>query len=238
MSPWEFVVVVVASAMGAIVHATAGIGLGLVAGPALVAVDPDFVPGPVLMVGLIVNSHNALTERPHIDRTALRNCLWGLPAGLVAGVIVLEAVSNRVMALLIGTLTALAALMMLSGFKLHRGTITERVAGAVTGFTTATASLPGPPIVLTYSDLPPRRLRATAGNIILVTSSVALVLLAASGNLGRDEMALTLALVPGIVTGLLVSGRFRPLVDRGWFRPAVLTVALIGGVTLVIRNIA
>ncbi len=237
MTPSEFIVVIVASATGAIVHSCAGIGLGLVAGPALVAIDPDFVPGPVLLVGLLVNGRNAVAERRHLDRSALRNSFWGLPVGLLAGLAVLEAVSDRSMALIIGTLTTLAALALLSGFRLHRKTITERVAGAVTGFATTTASLPGPPIVLAYSELRPASLRATAGSIILIAAGSALVLLAATGNFGRHELELSARLVPGIAAGLLASRWIRPLVDRQWFRALVLSVAMAGGMALVIRNI-
>jgi uncharacterized membrane protein YfcA len=237
VTPVEFIVVIVASAAGSVVHSCAGIGLGLVAGPALVAIDPDFVPGPVLLVGILVNGRNAVDEYRHLDRSALRNCLWGLPVGLVAGLAVLEAVSDQTMALLIGGFTTLAALALLSGLRLHRGTITERVGGAITGFATTTASLPGPPLVLTYSDLRPGTLRATAGTIILVAAGFALVLLAATGNFGHHELELSARLVPGVVAGLVASRWVRPLVDRHWFRPLVLTVAMAGGLALVIRNI-
>ena len=50
MSPLEILVVVVAVVAGSMVQATAGVGITLVAAPVLLAVDPAFVPLPLILV--------------------------------------------------------------------------------------------------------------------------------------------------------------------------------------------
>jgi len=47
------VLAIAAVAGGAIVQGSVGVGLSLVAAPALVAIDPTFIPGPLLIVGQI-----------------------------------------------------------------------------------------------------------------------------------------------------------------------------------------
>ena len=56
MGLWEIVVVIAFTSAGAAVQASVGIGVGLVAGPALIAVDPAFLPGPtILATGSIIS---------------------------------------------------------------------------------------------------------------------------------------------------------------------------------------
>lgn len=78
------IVVIAITAAGAIAQGSIGIGIGLIAGPALVAIDPAFVPGPLLLVAQIVGLRHIIVEREHADMTAWRNGMIGLPFGLAA----------------------------------------------------------------------------------------------------------------------------------------------------------
>ena len=63
---------------------------------------------------------------------------------------------------------------------------------------------------------------------------VGIGLLAGRGSFGLHELRLIGYLVPGMFIGLAISRVVRPYLDRHWFRPAVLSVALAGGVALII----
>jgi len=63
------------------------------------------------------------------------------------------------------------------------------------------------------------------------------VAIVATDNFGTDELELTGWLVPGVVIGLFAARYVRAYVDRSWFRPAVLTMAFVGGVALVARHL-
>ena len=207
------------------------------AGPALVAIDPGFAPGPLIVAGQIVGLRHFIVEREHTDRRAVRHCALGLPFGLAAGLAVLTAISDEMLGILIGSLTAAAAISLLCGLRIRRTPSVEVATGLVTAFTSITAALPGPPLVLAFSDMKPATLRGTFATFVLMVAATGLIGLVVTGEFGRHELELTGWLVPGVILGLAASRFVRPHVDRSWFRPAVLIVALAGAIALILRQL-
>ena len=142
MSAVEFVLAIAAVAGGAIVQGSVGVGLSLVAAPPLVAIDPTFIPGPLLIVGQIVGIRHIIVEGKHIDWRAIRNALWGLPVGIVGGLAVFELVPEAVRTVLIGALVAGSALVLLAGFRLRQTRRTEFAGGLTCSFGAMAAALP------------------------------------------------------------------------------------------------
>ena len=83
----------------------------------------------------------------------------------------------------------------------------------------------------------PTMIRPTAAMLILSTASIGFFTLLLSDNFGADEAGLILWLLPGVIIGLVLSRWVRPHLDRPWFRPLVLVVAMIGGLALVARQL-
>ena len=131
MSTFEILVVIGLTAAGSIVHGSIGIGLGLVAAPALVAIDPAFTPGPLLLVAQIVGIRHIVAERHTADIAAWKRSMIGVPVGIIGAIVVLELVSDKWLAIVVGSLTAMAASMLLLGLNLSRSPRAETVAGAV-----------------------------------------------------------------------------------------------------------
>lgn len=237
MTGLEIALVVGITAVGALVHGCVGIGIGLVAGPVLVAIDPTFVPGPLLLAGQLVGLRHVRVERRHIVLPALRNGLIGLPFGLAGGLVVLVMVDERLLSLIIGVAVATAAGWLLTGPRLRRSPAIEILAGGMVAFSSTTAALPGPPLVVAYSDMAPRAMRGTASAVMLAISIVVTASLIAAGRFGTDELALLGWLLPGVALGLLGARWLRPVLDRKWFRTFVLVVAATGGVALILRQL-
>ena len=104
VSPVEILLVVVAVVVGAMVQASAGIGITLVAAPVLLAVDPAFVPLPLILGGTVVGVRNLVMEFPGFDARRWRRCLLGAPAGLLLGEVALANLSERGLILAVGLL--------------------------------------------------------------------------------------------------------------------------------------
>ncbi len=237
MTGLEIAIIIGLSMAGSIVHGSIGIGLGLVAAPALVSIDPAFAPGPLLLAGQVVGIRHILVEYGQADLQAWKHGLFGVPVGVAGALLVLEMMSDKLLAIMVGSLTAMAAAMLLAGWNLSRSPRSETVAGAVCAFSSLTAALPGPPLVCVYSDMKPSMMRPTASLLILSVASVGFFALLATGNFGSEEFGLLAWLMPGVVAGLIASRWVRPHLDRPWFRPLVLTIALIGGLALVGRQL-
>ena len=219
------------------VQGSLGLGAALVAGPALVAIDSGFAPGPLIVVGQIVGLRHFYVEREHTDRRAVRHCAIGLPFGLAAGLAVLTTISEQMLGLLIGAVAAAAAISLLCGLRIRRNAPVEAATGLAAAFTSVTAGLPGPPLVLSFSDMKPATLRGTVATFVLLVAIAAVVGLVAADEFGRREIELTGWLIPGVVFGLVISRFVRPHMDRTWFRPAVLIVALTGAIALILRQL-
>ena len=233
----EIIVIICFSTAGAVVHGSLGLGAALVAGPALVVIDPGFAPGPLIVIGQIVGFRHAFVERQHTDRQAVRHLVVGLPFGLAAGLAVLSAMSDKMLGILIGSLAAAAAISLLCGLRIRRTSSVEMATGFATAFTSITAGLPGPPLVLTFSEMKPATLGGTFATFVLMVAAAGLIGLVVTGEFGRHELELTGWLAPGVVLGLAIARFVRPYVDRSWFRPAVLIVALAGGIALILRQL-
>ena len=207
------------------------------AGPALVAIDPAFAPGPLIVVGQVVGLRNVIVERNHTDRVAVRRCATGLPFGLAAGLAVLAVASDKVVALLVGSFATAGAISLLCGFRIPRSPRIEVATGTAVAFSSVTAALPGPAFALTFSEMKPATLRGTVGSVFFMVAVIAMAGLVATGEFGGHELELIAWLVPGIILGLGLARFVRPYLDRAWFRPAVLLVAFAGGVALILRQI-
>lgn len=201
------------------------------------AIDPSFAPGPLIVVGQIVGLRNVIVERDHTDRLAVRRCAVGLPFGLVAGLAVLTVVSDRVIALFVGSFAAAGAISLLLGIRIRRSPRVEVATGTAVAFSSVTAALPGPAFALTFSEMKPAALRGTVGTVFFMVAVIAMGGLIATGEFGLYELELVGWLIPGILLGLSLARFVRPFVDRAWFRPAVLLVAFAGGVALILRQL-
>lgn len=236
MTTFQIVVIIMATATGAVVQGSTGVGLALIAGPLLVSIDGGFAPGPLLLAGQLIGLRHIVAEREDTDRAAMVHGLWGLPVGLAGGLIVLAVVSDRALAILVGSMTMVAAAALLAGMHVARSRPTDVATGMVCTFASVTAGLPGPPLAIAFSDMKPSTMRSTASMLVLAIATTGFVGLLVTGNFGAHELRLLGWLLPGIAIGLIGARWVRPLVDRNWFRPTILTIALLGGFGLVVRQ--
>lgn len=219
------------------VQGATGIGLAVVAAPTLIALEPAFVPGPLLMAGLFISVRHLVFEWRYLDRTVLWRCLAGLPFGVVLAIALLRSLTTEALMLSVGVLIVLAAAALLAGFKPERSRVTDTVTGAVATFTSITASLPGPPLIIGFHDLEPKSLRPTVSAYIMVVCFTALISLSAVGRFGRHEVELLGLLAPGTIAGVVISRWVRPWLDGRFFHTAVLLVALVSGLLLVLTRL-
>ena len=68
----------------------------------------------------------------------------------------------------------------------------------------------------------------------VVGVSLSLIALASVGRLGRHELLLALALLPGTVAGFAASGRLAYYLDRGYTRTAILSLSGLAGLSMIV----
>ena len=229
MSPLEILVVVVAVVAGSMVQATAGVGITLVAAPVLLAVDPAFVPLPLILGGAVVGIRNVTMEFAGFDARRWRRCLLGAPVGLVLGELALANLSERGLTAAIGLLVVISVGAMASGWQPRRRSWTSVLAGLLVAFSLRVAALPGPPYAILHHDDPPEVLRPNISALVLVLAGTISIRLLVGGEVTGADLGRVALVMGSALVGLLLTPPLRRWVDSGWFRPALLSVCGLGG---------
>src|SRR5271168_1062735 len=106
---------IVIMAIGSAFQASVGIGMALFVVPLLALVDQSFIPGPMLLAGVVLALLTAYRERTAIDGPALRSSLIGLAVGTIIGALTLRLVAGSNLDKTFGALVLLAVLLSVSG---------------------------------------------------------------------------------------------------------------------------
>lgn len=221
--------------VGSILQGSVGFGMGLLASPILMLVDPRFVPAPILLSTMVLTALLTYRERHAIDLAGLRWALAGRIVGTtVAGTVLLALPAGR-MELLFGVLVLLGVVMSVSGFRPQPIPLVLLSAGTLSGVMGTVASVGGPPMALVYQDALGARIRSTMSGFFVVGTTLSLVALRLVGRLGADEVRLALLMLPSLLAGFMISRWTAGIVDRGYARVVVLAIASLSGVLVIIR---
>ena len=232
MDPVALLVATTLVAVAAAVQGALGFGFSLVAAPALALLDPLLVPGPVLVLLLVLTVGTCLRERAWVDRTGAAWVITGRLPGTLLGVVGLALLPASVLALgFAATILAGAALAGL-GMVVSRRPATLVATGTLAGLMETTASIGGPPVALAYRTAAPAVARSTMSLIFVVGASLSLAGLGVAGRFGVAEATSAALLVPGVAVGLVVSSPLRRHVDAAVLGRAVLAFAVVSAVVV------
>jgi uncharacterized membrane protein YfcA len=226
-----FLVMTVASAIqGAI-----GFGGNLIAAPLLVLVDPDLVPGPIILAALILNLLVVRRDRCERPWRELAGANLGQTVGAVGAVALLASLPTDQLAIAFSVIILAAVALSASG--LHPDpTPTNRVIGGVaSGFMGTTTGIGGPPMALVLQSLDPLRLRALLSRFFLLGGVVSLVLLTWVGRFDRTQAIAGVLLLPGVVAGYSASGWLATHAQREHIRWAVLGLSTASALLALVR---
>ena len=235
LEPFNIAIAVAIMAMGSALQASVGIGLALLVVPLLALVDQSFIPGPMLLAGVMLASLTAYRERTAIDVAALRSSLIGLAIGTILGALALKLASGPHLDKVFGGLVLLAVLLSVSGYKFNATPRSLMVAGGAAGMMGAMVGIHGPPISLVLQNTEPRVARAMLGAFFSVAYLGAVAVLAGLGLFGIPQLIRAAILLPGVVIGLVVAPHLAPHIDGRRLRLIILCIAAASGLTLLVR---
>jgi uncharacterized membrane protein YfcA len=229
---WIAANVVVAA--GAAVQGTIGFGLGLLAAPVLVLLEPRLVPGPLLVTSLLLS---LLLMRREWHGIRIRDLGWSVPGrflGTAAAVLALRVLPPERFVLAVGLLVLVAVGLSASGWHAAPTPVHLFGAGAAGGFMGTVSSIGGPPMAIVYQHEEGPRLRGTLAVFFLVGVLISLAGLAIAGRFGPRELRLALGILPGIPAGYAVSFATAPRIRGRGLRSAVLAAAAVASGVVVV----
>lgn len=223
--------------IGTIIQGSIGFGLALFGAPLVYWLNQEFVPGPMLVVGMSLPLLILIREWRAMDINGVR---WTIPGQLTGAVIAgggLAVVEESYLSLIFGVLVLLAvALSAIAGApRITPGRLLS--AGALSGFMATATSIGGPPLAIAYQSVSGSRLRASLSAVFVVGAFGSLTALAVIGRFGVEELLIGLSLLPPIFVGFWISTYTATLFDRKWLRGAVLGVSALAGLVAIVQGL-
>jgi len=221
--------------VGSIVQGSVGIGLGFVAVPLLVLINPDFVPGPLLLAALVLTLLIAIREHQSIESKNLPWAIFGRTFGTLAGIFLILVMPIGKISLLFAIMILLAVIISFMGLRLELNKKNLFGTGVLSGIMGTTAAIGGVPMAIIYQDFKGPRLRGTLSGIFTIGTILSIIALAVVGKFGWKEFQLGGVLIPGILLGYIISIKTAKYLDKGLIRPIVLLIASFAALGIILR---
>jgi uncharacterized membrane protein YfcA len=235
VSPFAVMIAMLIMAIACACQASVGIGMALLAAPVLAVVEPRFIPGPMLLAGVILAGATAYRDRGSVDVRGLGISLVGLASGTVIGALVLTAVSGSMLPKVFGALVLVAVALSTWGFRVETSAVALALGGGAAGVMGTIVGIHGPPIALVFQNARPDVARAMLGAFFACAYVGTVLALTAVGLFGRPELWLAAMLLPGVAAGLLAAPLIAARIDRRRLRWAILLISASSGAILLLR---
>jgi len=223
--------------LGAVVQGMVGFGLTLVAIPVVAMVQPELLPGPILLAASVHPVLSVLRERGHVDWHGVRWAALGRVPGTAVGVLIVDTLAPRAFFTVVGAGVLAITLLSMTSWRPRRTPQTLSAAGLLSGALGTAMATGGPPLALLYQHERGARIRATLGAYFVIGTTLSAGSLAAAGHLDLDDVRSAVMLLPFLTVGFVLSGPARRIVDGGRIRYAVLGFAAASSLVLIARSL-
>ncbi|MCM1984870.1 sulfite exporter TauE/SafE family protein [Lyngbya confervoides] len=238
LSPSEVLLAIAIVTVGATVQSAVGFGLGLVAAPLLLLIDPRLVPAPLMTAGVLLTVLMGYRDRQGIDFHSLKFALSGRLLGMAPAALMLSVASQGIFDLIFAVLVLVAVALSAWGRSLPPTRPRAVLAGAASGFMGTISGIGGPPIALLYQRSHGLQLRGTLAGFFGVGSLLSLLVLSRVGRFGWLEIKLAGVLMPGIALGFALSGSLAARMSKTSVRPFILGLSGAAAMTVLIRALS
>lgn len=233
-----FLLASVAVLAGAVMQGTSGIGLGMVAAPVLIFIDPHIGPGPLLILAAVISAVMFRRERQAVDRPGLALTLVGrvIGSGVAGAFYAMLPVSYY--GLVFGILILAGVLLSVLGYEVKHSPGRLIFAGACSGVMGTLTSVGGPAIALVFQRAGGAVVRATLSAFFFFSSLISIAVLFATGKFTIEAAAASLLLVPAMFIGFAMSGYLIARLPPAATRRLVLGVSAASAILLIVRAAA
>jgi uncharacterized membrane protein YfcA len=222
---------------GAIIQGSIGFGLGLLAVPLLILIDPAFVPGPLLLIAFFLNIMISYRERKGADYPSLKWLITGRLLGTIVAAGILRFLPDNILGILFGSLILMAVAMSSSGIHLRIIPANLFSVGSLSGFMATSVGVGGPPLALLYQKQSGNKIRGTLAAVFLIGTLMSIISLIIIGRFGYEELYLSVISFPAMIMGFYLSGKTAKYLDRGFLRPAVLLISTLSAVVVIVKTL-
>ncbi len=220
----------------AAVQSITGSGFGMLAAPALALVRPDLVPGPLLVLTVVMMC--LMTgQRRHWDKPTIAIVTTTMIPGVLVGAWILSVCPLAVVEVTVAGAAIASGLILLTGRTLTTTRTTLAGAGLAAGIMGTLAAMPGPPLALSYRRTDPTQLRATLSVFFLLMSVVGVTGLTARGQFTPADLGLAVLLAPVVLVGNLIGRFVAPRVEIALINRTTTVAILVSASVLLAKGV-
>ncbi len=225
ISPGAAILAVLIYAVACTLQGTIGFGSTVLAGPFLLLIDPRFIPGPVLIAGIVLTILILTRDgrQVHLDDIVRINLARVAGAGL--GAVVLLYLSQTGLSIFLAILLLIVVVASGVGLTIEHTRLALLATGVASGFAGTVAGLSGAVTSILFQNVRGARLRGGLAAYLLPGAFISLAFVALAGRLTADEVLLAAVLSPGVVCGHLVATRFTTTLEPYVSKAVLLTVS-------------
>jgi uncharacterized membrane protein YfcA len=223
--------------VGAAVQGMVGLGLGLVAAPVTMLLEPALMPELMLWLAMLLPMATLAREHQEIDWGGLGWSLGARAPGTAVGVALVAAFSTRSLGIAVGLMVLVSVALTAKAVvvPVNRGSLVA--AGFASGITGTATSIGGPPLAILLQHRSPRQIRTTLAVYFLLGAAFSLTGLMLGSRLEAGTLLLALVLSPCLVVGLTLGRLLHGRLPRERVRFAVLGVCAASAVVLLVRSL-
>lgn len=217
---------------GAYAQGIIGFGLAMLISPPLRMLSPDFLPGPVLLLVVVMTTTMVWNERSNIDGQGVKRTFGGILLGTVVAVLVLGILPQRETSILLAILILAAVVLSLSGLNIRPGRTVLFGAGLLGGFMGTICGVSLPPLAIALQNEPVPQRRASLACIGLFSVCLSLAALAMVGRITLQECLVAALLTPAVVLGYATARRSAHFFNATILRYGLFLFTSISALTL------
>lgn len=217
------------------IQSSFGIGGALIGAPALLLINPIFVPLPVLVSNVLVSVLASRREWHAVHQRDLLYILLGRFAGTIPALILLGLISQKSFDLVFGVTLLIAVTLSASGLRVPINRLNLFLAGSLAGLMGTASSIGGPPTALVYRHVEGARFRATMSMQLVVGGLISAIGLILAFELTQAQLIVTALLLPGVIGGYCLSGVGFQRLNREAISTFVLAASALSAVLVIVK---
>jgi uncharacterized membrane protein YfcA len=238
VTPDHLVIALVMVTIASAIQGAIGFGLAVISAPLLLMLDPIFLPGPMLIAGMLLTMLVAFRDRDHAVWPEVAVGSVGRSVGTLPAAIALRLMSAEAYDMLFAVAVLAGVGISVVGWRMRLTLRNVFLTAVGSGFISTVSAVGGPPMALVYQHETGPRMRGTLSAMFTIGTIVSVIGLWWAGKFGQAELVLGLLLLPAVVVGFGLSGILAGKLDEGHTRPAILILASLAALIILFRSLA
>lgn len=224
-------IIVVAST----IQTAVGFGLGLVAVPFLVLIDPQMIPAPIIMIAFVQLTISAWIHRADIRWSVLWLAVIGRLPGTALAVWLMSFTGMEGIKIFIGCAILVSVALSLFNISAAPNGRNHLIAGFFSGLSGTATSIGGPPIAMLYQQQQGDFVRANLSAYFAIGSLISLAGMGIGGFVTEQSWVYFGYFLPATLVGTWLGMKLSHALKPTFMRPAILILCSSSALVLLVQ---